>query len=161
MSTTHIRGFLLTEEGHQALKNELEHLVTVSRKEIADRIRTAKEFGDIADNPEYDDAKNEQAYIEGRIEELHSYLDNAYTVDSNSIPTDTVGFGSLVTVYDADNDDEWTFRLVSAPEAGDDDDLLSIDSPLGKALVGHAVGDTLEVKAPAGTVRIKILDISK
>ncbi len=161
MSTTHIRGFLLTEEGRQTLKNELEHLVTVARKEIADRIRTAKEFGDIADNPEYDDAKNQQAYIEGRIEELHSYLDNAYTVDSGSISTDTVGFGSLVTVYDADNDDEWTFRLVSAPEAGDDDDLLSIDSPLGKALVGHAVGDTLEVKAPAGTVRIKILDIAK
>ena len=160
MSTTHIRGFLLTEEGRQTLKNELEHLVTVARKEIADRIRTAKEFGDIADNPEYDDAKNQQAYIEGRIEELHSYLDNAYTVDSGSISTDTVGFGSLVTVYDADNDDEWTFRLVSAPEAGDDDDLLSIDSPLGKALVGHAVGDTLEVKAPAGTVRIKILNIS-
>ncbi len=161
MSTTHLRGFLLTEEGHETLKKELEHLVTTGRKEIADRIRTAKEFGEITDNPEYDDAKNQQAYIEGRIEELHSFLDNAYTINSDSITTDTVGFGSVVTVYDADNDDEWTFRLVSAPEAGDDDDLLSIDSPLGKALVGHAPGESLEVKAPAGTVRIKILGISK
>jgi transcription elongation factor GreA len=152
---------VLTPNGRRVIETELERLVTVDRHEIADRIREAKQFGDITENAEYEAAKNAQAFVEGRILDLKRILANARTLTEADVPTDAVGLGSLVTVRDLDYGDEWTMSLVSPFEADPDKDRISDLSPVGKALMGHKVGDTVDVKTPGGVTRYEVVQIGK
>lgn len=152
---------VLTAGGLKKIQAELEHLRTVSRKAVADRIRDSKEFGELSENNEYEEAKNEQAFVEGRIIELKRILQNAHIVQEDEISTDYVGIGSKVTVLDMDTDDEWEFTLVGSVEADPTEDRISNESPVGEALVDKKVGDAIEVEVPEGTVKYKITKISK
>ena len=135
------REALITQEGLEKLKSEIDHLSTVKRREVADRIRDAREFGDIAENSEYDDAKNEQALLEQRIAQLEERLRRANVVDRKSIDTETVGVGVLVHVKDQKSGKSSKFQIVGATEASPGEQKLSNESPIGRALVGHKRGD--------------------
>lgn len=152
---------VLTAEGYARIEKELEHLSRVERKAVADRIREAKDFGELTENAEYEEAKSEQALIEGRLLELRQILSNAVILREEDISTDHVGIGSYVRVRDLDTGEEWEFRMVSPFEADPDEDRISHESPIGEALMGHRVGDVVEVDIPAGKVRYQILDIHK
>jgi transcription elongation factor GreA len=149
---------VMTAEGLAALKAELEQLETVSRREIAERIKTAREWGDLKENAEYHDAKNDQAHLETKILRIREQL-LAAEVREVETQTDTVGFGSKVEVQDAASERRQTYTLVSAPEAAPGDGRLSIDSPVGKALVGARVGDTRTLDTPRGARTLKIVAI--
>lgn len=157
----HTEDIVLTLSGRRRIESELERLVTVERHDVADRIRHAKAFGDLTENAEYEAAKTAQAFVEGRILDLKRILANARTLTEEEVPTDKVGLGSMVTVRDLDYGDEWTMTLVSPFEADPDKDRISNRSPLGQALVGHRVGETLEVKTPGGVTHYEIAQIGK
>ena len=144
------REALITQEGLKKLKAEIEHLSTVKRREVADRIRDAREFGDIAENSEYDDAKNEQALLEQRIAQLEERLRRANVVDQKSIDTDTVGVGVRVHVKDQKSGKSSKYQIVGATEASPGEAKLSNESPIGRALVGHKRGDVVSVDVPRG-----------
>jgi transcription elongation factor GreA len=146
----------MTAEAHQALQAELEQLETVARKEIAERIKTAREWGDLKENSEYHDAKNDQAHLETKILRIREQLLNAEVREVES-QTDVVGFGSKVEFEDARG--TTTYTLVSPPEAAPADGKISIDSPVAKALVGARVGDTVKLETPRGVRELKILTI--
>lgn len=150
---------ILTPEGLRRLEDELEHLKTVRRKEVAGRIKQSKEFGDLMENSEYEDAKNEQAFVEGRILQLEVMLRNARVIDNHAVPPDRVGVGSTVRVKDLSAGDEITYMIVGSPEADPDQDKISNESPVGRALLGKRKGDTVEVTVPAGKMRYSILHI--
>ena len=152
---------VLTPEGYQKIDKELERLRTVDRHEVADRIRDAKQFGEFTENAEYEEAKKEQAFIEGRIQELRHVLQNAQILQDDEIPTDTVGIGSLVTVTDTDTGDDWEFKLVGSFESDPDNDKISDESPIGEALFGKKVGDTVDVIIPDGQIQYRIDNIRK
>jgi transcription elongation factor GreA len=152
---------VLTRPGYEKIEKELDHLRTVQRHEVADRIRDAKQFGELAENAEYDDAKNAQAFVEGRIHELRSILLNAHILADEEIPTDTVGLGSIVKVKDLDTDEEWEFTLVGFVESDPDQDKISDESPIGEALLGKTVGDEVTVSVPDGQIRYRIENIRK
>ena len=152
---------VLTLNGRQRIEGELHRLVTVDRHEVADRIREAKTFGDLTENAEYEAAKTAQAFVEGRILDLKRILSNARTLTDAEVSTDTVSLGSTVTIQDLDYGDDWTLSLVSPYEADPDRDRISDHSPVGRALMGHGVGDTIEVKTPGGITRYKIENIGK
>ncbi len=147
----------LTAEGLAKVKNELKELKTIKRKEIALRIQEAKELGDLSENAEYAEAKTEQAFIEGRIIELENTLKNAVVI-SESSNTDKVRVGSSMKVKVGQQ--ETNFTIVGSNEANPSQGLISNESPLGQALLGHKVGDEVEVTIPAGVVTYKILSIS-
>ena len=149
---------LMTAEAHQALQAELEHLETVKRKEIAERIKTAREWGDLKENSEYHDAKNDQAHLETKILRIREQLLSA-DVREVETQTDVVGFGSAVEVEDADSGRRTRYELVSPPEAAPAEGRISIDSPVDKALVGARVGDERALKTPRGARRLKIVAI--
>ncbi len=155
------KPILLTDEGLKKLENELETLKTVSRQEIAEKIKVARGFGDLSENSEYDEAKNEQAKIEARIVELEAMLKNVQIIDENEIVTEQVGVGTKVTVLDEEYNEELTYRIVGSAEADPEEGLLSDESPVGKALLGHSVGDTVIAEAPAGHLKFKILEIAR
>jgi transcription elongation factor GreA len=148
----------MTAEAHAALQAELEHLETAARQEIAERIKTAREWGDLKENAEYHDAKNDQAHLETKILRIREQL-LAAEVREVETQTDMVGFGSKVEVEDADSGKRTSYTLVSAPEASPGEGKLSIDSPVGKALVGARVGDERALETPRGTRRLKIVSI--
>lgn len=152
---------ILTPDGLKRIQDELEHLVTVHRREVAERIRDSKEFGELSENSEYEEAKNEQAFIEGKIIDLKRILQNAYALQEEDIPTDTVGIGSIVTVRDMKTKDEWHFSIVGSIEADPAEDRISNESPVGEALIDKKVGDIVEVEVPDGKARYKIIDIGK
>lgn len=153
---------LLTPEGHAALQQELEHLTMVKRPEIADRIRESQEHGEFSeDNNELDEVKFEQAIVENRIAELKGIFGTAQILEADSIPTDHVGIGSLVTLKDTDYGDQFSVRIVSSIEADPSRDLVSDESPMGVALVGAAPGETVNVQAPEGRRTYKIVAIGK
>jgi transcription elongation factor GreA len=152
---------VLTKPGYEKIEKELEHLRTVERPQVADRIRDAKQFGELAENAEYEDAKNEQAFVEGRIQELRRILQNAHILMDEEIPTDMVGLGSIVKVSDLDMDDEWEFRLVGFVESDPDQDKISDESPIGEALLGKQVGDEVTINVPDGQIRYRIESIRK
>ncbi len=150
----------LTAEGKARLEAELEHLQTVRRREVANRIKMAKEGGDVTDNADYDDAKMEQAFVEGRILTLESMLKNAQIIATgNGGPSDGVRLGSRVTVKDGDGLVE-TFLIVGSAEARPAEGRISNESPLGRALLGKHPGDEITVAAPAGTLAYVIVDIA-
>lgn len=149
---------VITAEGLAALQAELEHLETAARREIAERIKTAREWGDLKENSEYHDAKNDQAHLETKILRIREQL-LAAEVREVETQTDVVGFGSKVEVEDAGSGRRQTYSLVSAPEAAPADGKLSIDSPVGKALVGARVGDERTLETPRGARTLKIVAI--
>ncbi len=150
------RPVLLTREGLQKLSVELEELRTVKRAEIADRIKYAKEFGDISENAEYEDAKNEQGMLEGRILTLEKMVRNAVIIEEHH--GGTVQVGAAVAILDEDG--EQTFTIVGPAEVDVSTGRISMESPVGRALLGHKVGDTVEVSSPGGARTIKIVKIS-
>ncbi len=152
---------VISEQGLNKLKKELKHLRGPKRKEIAKRIKEARALGDISENSEYDDAKNEQAFIEGRIKELEQMIKNAEILNTDNIDTTKVNLGTTVKVKDLDFDEEEEFTIVGSTESNPDDQKISNASPIGNALIGNKVGDVIEVEAPAGVLRFEILSIKK
>lgn len=155
------RQLILTEAGLKRIEEELRELQSVRRHEVADHIRAAKALGDVAENPEYETAKTEQAFVEGRILELKNILNIAHIVDELEAPTDQVGIGSVVSVRDLESDDEWDYTLVGSIEADPLEDRISNESPIGQALLGRRVGEVVEVDVPDGTARYEIIRISR
>jgi transcription elongation factor GreA len=155
------KQFILTPEGLKKLEDELEQLKTEKRKEIADKIKVALSFGDLSENSEYDEAKNEQAMIESRIAEIEAMLKNVKVIGDEDLNTDTVNVGSKVTVLDIEFNEEVVYSIVGSTESDPDENRISDESPVGKAIVGHSVGDTVEVETPGGIIKLKILDIAK
>ena len=154
------RETLLTPEGLAELKGKIDHLSTVRRREVAARIKEAREFGDISENSEYDDAKNEQAMLEKQIAELEEKLRNARIIDEKTVDTETVGVGALVHVKDQKTDKSTKFKIVGSSEADPAEQKLSNESPVGKALMGHKRGDVVSVPVPRGPARkLKITKI--
>jgi len=152
---------ILTRTGFKRIEAELETLTTVRRHEVADHIRDAKAFGAIEENAEYEAAKTEQAFVEGRILELKNILNAARIIDDSKAPTDEVGIGSVVTVKDLETDEERDYTIVGSVEADPDEDRISNESPIGEALMGHKVGDIVEIKIPAGVARYEIMAIRR
>ena len=144
------RESLITQEGLDRLRDELNQLTTVKRREVAARIKEAREFGDIMENSEYDDAKNEQALLEQRIAQLEERLRRATVVDEKQLNTDMVGVGVRVHVKDQKSGDSKKFQIVGSAEADPAESKLSNESPIGKALVGHKRGDVVTVDTPRG-----------
>jgi transcription elongation factor GreA len=154
------RETLLTPNGLADLKGKIEHLSTIRRREVAARIKEAREFGDIAENSEYDDAKNEQAMLEKQIAELEEKLRSARIIDAKNVDTETVGVGVLVHVKDQKTDKSNKFQIVGSAEADPAEQRLSNESPVGKALIGHKRGDVVSVPVPRGPARkLKITKI--
>ena len=155
------KQLLLTRTGFKRIEAELEQLTTVRRHEVADHIRDAKAFGAIEENAEYEAAKNEQAFVEGRILELKNILNAARIIDDANAPTDEVGIGSIVTVKDLDMDEQWDYTIVGSVEADPDEDRISNESPIGESLMGRKAGDIVEIKIPAGVARYEIMAIRR
>jgi transcription elongation factor GreA len=152
---------LLTASGLKKIEHELEELRSVHRKRVADRIRDSKQFGEFSENSEYEDAKTEQAFVEGRIEELKQVLMHASVIDESEVLTDVVGVGAIVKIRDLENSDDWEFTIVGSVEANPAEDKISNESPVGESLMGRKVGDTVEVDIPAGLARYQIVSIRK
>jgi transcription elongation factor GreA len=154
-----VKEVILTAEGHDRLKEEIAHLSTVKRREVAERIAQAREFGDITENSEYDDAKNEQAMLEHRIATLEERLASARVVNKKEIPTGVVAVGTKVRLRDLDAKETIEYHIVGSAEANPAELKLSNESPVGKAIMGHKKGETVEVAAPRGSLKFKIMDI--
>ena len=152
---------ILTYEGLKKLEEELEDLKVVRRKEVADKIKEAREQGDLSENAEYDAAKDEQREIEARIEELEKILKNAEVVVEEDVDVDVINIGCKVKVLDMEYDEELEFRIVGSTEASSLQGKISNESPVGKALLRHKVGDVVEVETQAGVVEYKVLEIQK
>lgn len=155
------KPIVLTAEGLKNLEDELEHLKTEKRKEISEKIKVALSFGDLSENSEYDEAKNEQAMIESRIATIEAMLKNVKLIDDDELNTETVNVGSKVTVLDIEFDEKDEYTIVGSTETDPDLNRISDESPFGKALIGHGVGETVTVEAPSGEIQLKILEISK
>ena len=155
------REIILTPEGFQRLKEEIEYLSSVKRDEVAERIRAARDFGDISENSEYDDAKNEQAMLEARIYALEERLRSAIVIDSDSVTTDKVGVGTKVTLQDMKAGDIVQYSIVGSSEADPAEHKLSNESPVGRAIMGHKPGDKITVTVPQGSKKLKVLAIEK
>ena len=154
------RDVLLTPEGLDKLKDEIEHLSTVKRREVAERIKEAREFGDISENSEYDDAKNEQAMLEARIASLEEKLRSASVIDASELDSNVVRVGSLVSVKDEGSGKSLKYTIVGSTEADPSENRLSNESPVGKGLLGRKKGDTVKVQLPNGKIReLKITKI--
>jgi transcription elongation factor GreA len=151
----------LTRSGYQKLAEELEHLRTVKRREISKAIGKAREHGDISENADYDAAKDAQALNEKRIAELEEKLAAARIIDDENISSDEVLIGATVTIKDMDTEEELEYTLVSETEADYSQNKISVDSPVGSGLLNHKLGETVEIKIPAGTLHYKILKISR
>jgi transcription elongation factor GreA len=154
-----VKEVILTPEGYEKLKQEIDHLQGVKRREVAERIRVAREFGDIAENAEYDDAKNEQAMLEHRIMQLEERLLSARVITKKEISKDVVSVGSHVRVKNMDAGKTVEYHIVGSVEANPAENKLSNESPVGKAIIGHKKGDVVEVAAPRGALKFKILEI--
>ena len=155
-----MKDVILTPEGYEKLKQEIEYLSNDKRREVADRIKTAREFGDIAENAEYDDAKNEQAMLEHRIATLEERMRSARVISKKDIAKDVVSVGSKVRLRDLDAKQTFEYRIVGSAEANPAEHKLSNESPVGKAIIGKKKGETVEVTTPRGkALKYKILDI--
>ncbi len=152
---------ILTYEGLKKLENELEILKTVKRRDIAERIKQALTFGDISENSEYDEAKNEQAQIEAKIVQVENMLKNARVIDEDDVDTNVVSLGCKVTVYDEEFDENIEYYIVGSLEADPLKFKISNESPVGAALVGKKAGETVIVDVPAGKIKLKIVKIDK
>jgi transcription elongation factor GreA len=156
---TAVKEVILTPEGLDKLKGEIEHLSTVKRREVAERIKHAREFGDIAENSEYDDAKNEQAMLEHRIATLQERLRNARLAEMEDLPKGVVGIGMKVRLKDIAANETVEYTIVGSAEANPAEHKLSNESPVGQAIIGRKKGETVEVSAPRGSLKFKIMDV--
>ncbi len=155
------RQIILTAEGHRRLKEEIDYLSTKKRAEVAERIHDARQYGDISENSEYDDAKNEQALVEQRILVLEEKLRNAVILDSSTVSTDSVGIGTKVTLQDVKSGDVVQYFIVGSAEADPTDHKLSTESPVGRAIFGHKPGEKVTVKVPKGSLQLKVVSIDR
>ena len=155
------KQIFVSKEGYQKLENELEHLKTVKRKEVAMAIQKARSFGDLSENSEYDEAKNEQAEIESRIAMLEVTLENATILDDKDIKTDKVSVGNSVKIYNIATEQEEEYRIVGSTESDPIEGKISDDCPLSKTLLGQRVGDSINVETPGGIVKYTVISISK
>ncbi len=153
------KEIVLTAEGLSKLERELDELKSVHRREVNDRIRQAKEYGDLSENAEYEDAKQEQAFIEGRILKLEAMIRNARIIDESEYAADEVHLGALVKVRDLKNNDAYEFSIVGSAEADPSNRRISNESPLGSALMGNKKGVTVDVATPRGLAKYKIESI--
>lgn len=149
----------LTPEGKKQLEEKLQYLKTVKRPEVVKKIGQAREFGDLSENSEYDAAKDEQAQLEAQIAEIEDTLLNAVIIKKSSLDTSKVNVGTKVKLYDEEFDEEVVYKIVGSDESDPKSGLISNQSPVGAALLGHKVGETVSVSTPNGTVVYKILDI--
>lgn len=151
---------ILTKEGLKNLESELENLKTIKRKEIAEKIKVAMSFGDLSENSEYEEAKNEQAICETRIIEIESMLKKAQIIDEKNLSTDSVHIGSTVEFESLNDKKLYKYKIVGSSEADPKHSKISDESPVGSALLGHKIGEIFKVKAPSGSVEYKVLKIS-
>lgn len=158
---SNVKQFKLTAEGLKQREEELEYLKSVKRKDIADKIKVALSFGDLSENSEYDEAKNEQAQVESRILELETMLKNAVIIDESELSTDVVKIGVTIKLLDMDFNEEEEYRIVGSTEADPLSGSISDECPVGAAVMGRKVGDIIEVEAPGGTINYKIVEISR
>lgn len=156
------KEIVLTTRGLRKIEDELDKLRTISRRRVADRIRESMQIGgEISDSSEFEDAKNEQAMVEGRIEELKQILAIARVIEEDEVATDRVGVGSTVKVRDLDTGDEWEWSIVGTVEADPAEDRISNESPVGQALYEKRVGEVAVIEIPAGVAKYEILNIRK
>ena len=151
----------LTKEGLEKIENEVEQLKSVRRKEVSERIKHALAFGDISENSEYDEAKNEQAWVEERIGKLENTLRNAVVISEEDITLDSVSVGTKVTLKDMEFDEEVEYSIVGSAEADPYEGRISNESPVGSALIGSKIGEIVSVKAPDGIIKFEVLAISR
>ncbi|MEJ9229090.1 transcription elongation factor GreA [Peribacillus butanolivorans] len=154
------KEYPMTKEGKLKLEQELEQLKTVKRKEVVERIKIARSFGDLSENSEYDSAKEEQAFVEGRITTIENMIRNAKIIEGNDSNTDTVSLGKSVTFVELPNGDEETYSIVGSVEADPFEGKISNDSPIAKSLIGKRVGDKVSIITPGGEMSVKIVSIS-
>ncbi len=155
------REVLLTADGLHKLEDELELLKTVRRREVAERIKVAREFGDLSENSEYEEAKNEQAFVEGRILTLEKTLRSARIVSEAEVDPHRVNIGSSVTLRDLETREIFEYTIVGSSEADPAQNRISYQSPVGQAVFGQATGSTVEVRLPAGVARYEILAVAR
>ncbi|MBR6336646.1 MAG: transcription elongation factor GreA [Ruminococcus sp.] len=151
----------VSKAGYAKLQEDLEYLVTVRRSEVAQKLKEARSFGDLSENAEYDEAKNDQAILEARISELEYIIANANVVDDDDISVDEIGVGSVIKLRDIELDEIEELSIVGSTESDPDNGKISDESPIGKAALGKKVGDVFEVEAPMGTIKFEVIDISK
>ena len=151
----------VSSEGLKKLQEELEYLKTTKRKEVAEAIKVARGFGDLSENSEYDEAKNEQGLVEARIAEIEAMLKNVKVIDESNIATDKVNVGNRVKVYDETFEEEIEYTIVGSSEANPVEFKISDESPIGKALIGAEIGETVKAETPGGDTVMKVLEISK
>ena len=156
-----VKETLLTEEGYHKLEDELEYLKVTKRKEVAERIKVAISFGDLSENAEYDEAKNEQAQLEERIVKLENMLRKAVIIDESNIDLSVVTIGSIIKLKDLEFDEDIEYAIVGSAEADPYDGKISNESPVGQALLGRSIGETVEVQVPDGVIKFEILDIKR
>ncbi len=152
---------VLTRKGEQELQEELNELKSVRRRDIAEKIKVALSFGDLSENSEYDEAKNEQGKIESRIAEIEQTLAHAQVIDDDDVSTEKVGIGTTVKILDMEMNEEMEFKIVGTKEADIGSGKMSDESPIGAAIMGHAAGEQVDVETPSGIIVFKILEISK
>lgn len=152
---------VLTRAGEEKLKAELDELKSVRRHEVAEKIKVALSFGDLSENSEYDEAKNEQGVIESRIAEIENVLAHSQVIDDDDISTEKVGIGTTVKLLDMDMDEEMEFRIVGTKEADIDSGRMSDESPIGRAIMNREVGEEVTIEVPDGEIKMKILEIRK
>lgn len=155
------KSIMVTAEGYKQLEEELDLLKGEKRKEMAEKIKVARSYGDLSENSEYDDAMNEQAILEARIATIEATLKVAVIIDESEITNETVHIGSLVKLENISAGREVSYRITGSNEANPREGKISDESPVGKGLLGHAVGDVVEIETPAGIVGFKVLEISK
>lgn len=157
--TVEEKVFPMTLEGKKKLEDEIHELKTVKRKEVVERIKIARGFGDLSENSEYDAAKDEQAFVEGRITTLENIVRNAEIIDSSDSANDIVSIGKTITFKELPKGDDETYTIVGSAEADPFKGLISNDSPIAKALLGHKVNEEVSVPTPSGEVNVRIVDI--
>lgn len=151
----------VSKAGYEKLQADLDYLITVRRAEVAEKLKEARSFGDLSENAEYDEAKNEQGILEARIAELENIIANAIVVDDDDISVDEIGVGSIVKIRDLEFDEIEELQIVGSTESDPDNNKISDESPIGKAALKKKVGDIFEVEAPVGTLKFEVIEISK
>ena len=152
---------MYTKQGYQDLVDELKYLKLTRREEIKEQIAVARGFGDLSENAEYDEARNEQAKVEARIQELEALIENAEIIDESNMDVRAISLGSVVKLYDEDFEEEITYSIVGSNQADPLEQKISDQSPIGRALMGKKAGDRVTVTAPAGELHFKVLEVSR
>lgn len=152
---------MLTAQGLKQLEEELDYLKGEKRREIAEKIKVARSYGDLSENSEYDDAKNEQAIMEARIATIEANLKNAVLIDEDEISNEHIHIGSRVTIENLKSNKKYEYKIVGSNESNPKDGKISDESPIGKGLLGYSIGDVVEIETPSGVLTFKVLNISK